>query len=164
MAMTDALLPEYDHETAMTRKLLERLPGDRLTWKPHPRSMTLGRLASHLGSLLHWLESAVNHAEYNLITATYKEADLGSKAEILAEFDRAAAAGRAVLAGASDAQLMQPWAFKTDGHLVFSLPKIAVIRSMVMNHMIHHRGQFSVYLRENDVPLPGIYGPSADER
>ncbi len=164
MAMIEVLLPEYDHETALTRKLLERLPGDRLSWKPHPKSMTLGRLASHLATLLHWLEATVNHPEFNLVTATYKEAAFASKAEILAEFDRAAASGRSALTSASDAQLMQPWAFKTDGRLVFSLPKIAAIRNMVMNHLVHHRGQFTVYLRENDVPLPGLYGPSADER
>jgi uncharacterized damage-inducible protein DinB len=164
MTLIDALLPEYDHETALTRKLLERLPEGKLAWKPHQKSMSLGRLASHLGETLLWLDTTVNQSEYDMVGDSVQPTDLASKAEILAYFDRAAASGRAALAGSADAVLMQPWAFKRDGQVVFSMPKVAAIRSMVMNHLIHHRGQFSVYLRQNDVPLPGIYGPSADER
>jgi uncharacterized damage-inducible protein DinB len=163
MAIIDALLPEYDRETGLTRRLLERLPEGRLAWKPHPRSMSLGRLASHLGEVLVWLAAALREAEFELPGDRYSPTDLPSKADILDYFDRNTSASRALLAGVSDAQLMQPWSLKRHGHVLFTLPRIAVIRSLVMNHLIHHRGQFSIYLRENEVPLPPMYGPSADE-
>ena len=164
MAFTDALLPEFDHETGVTRRLLERLPDDKFGWKPHDKSMTLGRLASHVAECLTWLTETVLKTEVNWNTTKPSSAKVcASRAETLAYFDDAQKSARAALAAASDAELLQSWTFKKDGQVVFSQPRIGVIRGMVFNHMIHHRGQLSVYLRENNVPLPAMYGPSADE-
>jgi len=162
MAIKDALLPEYDHEMGTTRKLLERVPDERLAWKPHQKSMTLGRLATHLAELPAWVARIVNEDSFNM-TGGYTPRVAGSKTEILSIFDQAVAQARATLAGKSDPEMMAPWTFKRDGKDMFTLPKIAMVRSMLMNHSIHHRGQLSVYLRLNDVPLPAMYGPSADE-
>ena len=162
MALVDALLPEFDHEMATTRKLLERVPEARLDWKPHERSFTLGQLAQHVATLPMW----------GVMTLTQSEIDIGgdpraepihTTAGLLALFDANAGNARAALAGRSDAELIVPWTLKRDGATIFSMPKAAVWRSFVMSHLIHHRGQLSVYLRMQDVPLPSMYGPSADE-
>jgi uncharacterized damage-inducible protein DinB len=162
MAISDSLLPEYDHEVATTRKVLERVPDDRLAWKPHDKSMSLGQLATHLATMLSWGAMTVNQSEVDL-SGPYTPPDLKTRADLLASFDREAATTRAAIAGTADPELMAMWSLKRDGKTIFSMPKVAVLRSFVMNHMIHHRGQLSVYLRLNDVPVPSIYGPSADE-
>jgi uncharacterized damage-inducible protein DinB len=162
MAFVDALLPEFDHEMTVTRKLLERVPDDKFDWKPHPRSMSLGALAQHVANLPLW----------GTITLTQSELDLAgqqplppppSRRELLAGFDQRVTETRALLTNQSDAELMAPWTLKKDGHTLFTMPKAAVWRSFVLSHLIHHRGQLSVYLRLNDVPVPSMYGPSADE-
>jgi uncharacterized damage-inducible protein DinB len=164
MALADALLPEFDHETGLTRRLLERLPDGRADWKPHARSMSLGRLSAHVCEVLAWLPRAVTTTEYNWdSTQPYEPRVCETRADTVAFFDEAQKAARAALAGVSDGELMQPWTFKKDGQTVFSMPRVGIVRGMVLNHLIHHRGQLSVYLRLNDVPLPGMYGPSADE-
>jgi uncharacterized damage-inducible protein DinB len=162
MPFTDALLPEFDHEMGTTRRLLERVPDDHLGWKPHDRSMTLGRLATHLAEIPQWSEQMLDHDEMNL-TGAYQPRQEQSRAAILALFDAATTQARKCLASKSDAELMAPWSFKREGKTLFSMPKVAVVRSMLLNHMVHHRGQLSVYLRLKDVPLPAMYGPSADE-
>ena len=163
MALAAALLPEFDHEMANTRKTLERVPEDRFGWKPHEKSMTLGRLTSHIAELPRWgavtferdfLDLA--HPEGHALVAT-------SRAAALQAFDANVAAARAALAAAGDEYLLQPWTLRMGDKTIFTLPRIAVLRAMVMNHMIHHRAQLGVYLRLNDVPVPSIYGPSADE-
>jgi len=164
MAIKDALLPEFDHETGTTRRLLERLPEDKFGWKPHPKSMSLGRLATHVAELPHWGSLTLSATEYNMPAGPYQPVEKATRAEVLALFDENVATLRKGLESVSDAELMVMWSFKSDGQTVFSVPRASVLRGMVMNHMIHHRGQLSVYLRENDVPLPSIYGPSADER
>lgn len=162
MALVDALLPEFDHEISTTRKLLERMPDDRLTWKPHAKSMSLGALATHLSNLPWWGEVTLAQAEFD--TASVGTPPEGaSTAHILETFDRNASRTRALLAATSDAELMAPWALKREGQTIFSMPKAAVWRSFVLSHLVHHRGQMSVYLRLLDVPVPSIYGPSADE-
>ena len=162
MSIVDSLLPEFDHEMTTTRKLLERVPEERLDWRPHPKSSPLGDLAQHVATIPMW----------GLMTVTQSELDLGgtvrvepvrTRTGLLEMFDTNAKATRAALAGKSDAELMAPWALKRDGQTIFSMPKVAVWRSFVMSHLIHHRGQLSVYLRMNDAPIPSIYGPSADE-
>ena len=162
MPMVDALLPEFDHEMSVTRKVLERVPDDKFDWKPHPKSMSLGALAQHVANLPLW----------GTITLTQSELDLAgqqqlpsppSRQELLAGFDRRVAETRALLSNKSDAELMTPWTLKKDGHTLFTMPKAAIWRSFVLSHLIHHRGQLSVYLRLNDVPVPSMYGPSADE-
>jgi uncharacterized damage-inducible protein DinB len=164
MPLADALLPEFDHEAGVTRRLLERLPDGQFAWAPHQKSMSLGRLSSHIAEVLAWLPETVHKAEINWdSTRPYDAKVCATRAEVLRFFDDSRDAARAALAGASDGELMQVWTFKKDGQAMFSMPRIGVIRSMVMNHLIHHRAQLSVYLRMHDVPLPAMYGPSADE-
>lgn len=162
MAFTDALLPEFDHEMATTRKLLERLPEARLGWKPHAKSMSLSRLATHLAELPQWGLHIVCEDEIDL-KGDYQPTEANSVAAILAAFDKAVAECRKAMAARSDAELMAPWTLKAEGKTMFTMPRVAVMRGMLFNHMVHHRGQLSVYLRLNDVPLPAMYGPSADE-
>lgn len=162
MPLVDALLPEFDHETTVARKLLERLPDDRWSWKPHEKSYTLGELAQHVATLPLWGSITVNQSELDL-GLTPRQTPLDDRTALLAFFDGNVSATRAALAGRSDAELMAPWTLKADGKTVFSMPKAAVWRSFVMNHLIHHRGQLSVYLRMLGARIPSMYGPSADE-
>lgn len=162
MPLNQALLPEFDHEMATTRRVLERIPDDKLGWKPHDRSMTMGELATHIASLPHWSEAIMGQESFDVATAP-PTPKLKSRQEILGSFDQSAATARKAIAGASDESMMKKWSLIAGGQTVFSLPRIGVLRSFIMNHSIHHRGQLSVYLRLNDVPVPSIYGPSADE-
>jgi uncharacterized damage-inducible protein DinB len=162
MALKDALLAEYDHEMGTTRKLLGRVPDDRLPWKPHVKSMALGELATHLGNIPNWSAAILDEPSFDLASAPPNLLPLGSRAEILEFFDRSARQARARL-DRSDAEYLAPWSLRRGGQEMFTLPRIAAFRSFVLNHSIHHRGQLSVYLRLNDVPVPSIYGPSADE-
>jgi uncharacterized damage-inducible protein DinB len=163
MAIKDALLAEFDHEVATTRKLLERVPEDRLSWKPHPRSMSLGGLALHVANLPSWGSSILQTEAFDLAEAPPNLSDPGSRVAILELFEKTTVSTRRAL-DKIDAEFMVPWTLKNGGHQMFTLPRLSAFRSFVMNHLIHHRGQLSVYLRLNDVPLPPIYGPSADER
>jgi uncharacterized damage-inducible protein DinB len=163
MALVDHLLPEFDHEIATTRKLLERVPDDRLAWKPHAKSFSLGQLAQHVANIPHWGQVTLEQSELDL-AATPPNVELGSRAAILQLFDDRVAGTRKALLGKTDGELMAPWSLKQGDHTVFTMPKATVWRSFVMNHLVHHRGQLSVYLRQQDVPLPSMYGPSADEQ
>lgn len=163
MAIADALLPEFDHEVATTRKLLERVPDDKFAWKPHDKSMSLGELAGHVATLPGWGSMTMKQPEFDL-TSQFDRPEMKSNKDLVAVFDRITAETRAAIAGATDPEFMAPWTLKHTGKTVFTMPKAAVMRSFVLNHLIHHRGQLSVYLRLNNVPLPSIYGPSADER
>ena len=162
MPLVDALLPEFDHEMTTTRKLLERVPEDRIDWRPHARSWTLGQLAQHVATLPMWGSITLTQSELDLEASGAPPA-LRTQADLLDAFDRNVTDTRAALAGRTDGELMAPWTLKKGGHTVFSMPKVAVWRSFVLNHLVHHRGQLSVYLRLQDVPVPSIYGPSADE-
>lgn len=162
MPLVDALLPEFDHEMTTTRKLLERVPPDRLDWKPHVKSFSLGALAQHVATLPMWGAMTVNQSEVD-IGGDPREDPLPTREAILALFDKNVSDARAALAGKSDAELAAPWSLKRDGAVIFSMPRSAVWRQFVMSHLIHHRAQLSVYLRMNDVPIPSMYGPSADE-
>jgi uncharacterized damage-inducible protein DinB len=163
MALVDHLLPEFDHEMATTRRLLERVPDDRLTWKPHAKSFSLGQLAQHVANIPTWGHMTLAQPEIDLATYPNRE-ELGSQGAILAFFDGNAAEARKALVGKTDAELMAPWSLKRGDHTMFTMPKATVWRTFVMNHLVHHRGQLSVYLRQQDVPLPSMYGPSADEQ
>lgn len=163
MSIAQALLGEFEQESANTRKVLERLPEDKWTWKPHPKSMALGSLATHLANLSNWLHVTISVPSLD-IPPDFKMELLKDRAELLAFFDKETAAGKAALAGCSDAAMMEPWSLRTGGRTIFTLPRVAVLRSMVFNHMIHHRAQLAMYLRLNDLPVPGLYGPSADEK
>jgi uncharacterized damage-inducible protein DinB len=166
MKITDALLPEFDQEMASTRRTLERVPDDKLTWKPHPKSWTMGSLATHISNMTGWMTDTITKDSFDIAPAgapPYKEEPVASQKELLERFDKNVTAARAALAGASDEHLLQSWSLLATGKTLFTMPRIACIRSFVMNHVIHHRAQLGVYLRLNDIPVPAIYGPSADE-
>jgi len=162
MSINDALLPEYDREMAQTRRLLERLPEDRLWWKPHDASRTLGALATHIAGLPRWAVAVFDTPVFDLDATGLQTPELASRQAIVELFDRHAAAARAALAGRSDAEYLARWTLRQDGENVFTLPRAAVIRAMVLNHLVHHRGQLTVYLRMLGVPLLPLYGPTAD--
>jgi uncharacterized damage-inducible protein DinB len=160
--IVDALLPEFDHEMATTRKLLERVPEQKLDWKPHAKSMSLGELATHVANIIWWGEVTLAEAEFDA-EGMGRETPAADRAQLLQRFDRNVNATRANLAGKTDAEMMAPWTLRNGSKTFFTMPKAAVWRSFVMNHLVHHRAQLGVYLRLNDVPLPSIYGPTADE-
>jgi uncharacterized damage-inducible protein DinB len=167
MSLGQSLLPEFDHETSGTRKTLERVPEDRLDWRPHPKSMTLGGLASHLANVPSWIAFTVSFPSLDLAPVgqpPLRQPEMTSRKALLEHFDRHVAEGRAALATASDEALLAPWTLLSGGKAYFTMPRIAVLRSFVMNHNVHHRAQLGVYLRLLDVAVPGLYGPSADER
>lgn len=164
MAIKDGLLPEFDHEMATTRRLLDRVPEAELGWKPHDKSMSLGELAGHIANLPNWCGMIVNQPFFDVGALGGAKAKLPtSVAELLADFDSRTSAARTALAASTDADMLAPWTLKHGDHEVFTMPRAGVIRSAVLNHMIHHRGQLSVYLRLKNVSLPPIYGPTADE-
>jgi uncharacterized damage-inducible protein DinB len=166
MPIKDALLPEFDHEMATTRRLLERVPEAEFAWKPHARSMALGQLAGHIANIPYWCSATLSTTVFDLDAlpnATRPQLP-ASRAALVEEFDAKVSAARTKLTSTTDAEFMTPWTLKKGGEEVFTLPRISAIRSFVMNHLIHHRGQLSVYLRLKDVPLPSIYGPTADEQ
>ena len=166
MAIVDALLPEFNHEMGTTRRILERVPEASFAWKPHQRSMSLGELAGHIANIPYWCSATLNAATLDLETLgdAARPTPPESRADLLDGFDRRVKAARARLAEATDPELLAPWTLKKGAQEFFTMPRIAAIRSFVMNHSIHHRGQLSVYLRLNDVPVPPIYGPTADEQ
>jgi len=162
MALREGLLAEFDHELGTTRRLLERLPDGKLSWKPHAKSMSLGGLATHLANLPSWGTTILNEAFFDVANGPPNLQEKTSGAEILAAFDDNTRKARAAL-DKSDGELMAPWSLKRGEHEMFSMPRAAAFRTFVLYHIVHHRGQLSVFLRLNDVPVPAIYGPSADE-
>jgi uncharacterized damage-inducible protein DinB len=166
MAIKDSFLSEFDQEMAITRRCLERVPYEKVDWKPHPRAGTLGWLAWFTGLLPGWGTSILQQDSFDLAGAGQQAAPPVPKnvSELLSSFDKGVTECRAALAAATDEQMMRPWALLKGGEKIFTLPRVAVFRGMVMNHIIHHRGQLTVYLRMLDVKVPSIYGPSADEQ
>jgi uncharacterized damage-inducible protein DinB len=163
MKMSDALIPEFDHELATTRKLLERVPEDKFGWTPHEKSMNMGKLACHVASIPYFATQVSKADSLDFAKGEYKEIEASNRQQLLDNFDQTAAEARAALAGISDAEMMKTWALQMNGQTLMSMPKVAVIRTVMMNHLIHHRGQLSVYLRLTNTPVPSIYGPSGDE-
>ena len=161
MAISASLLPEFDHEMATSRTVIERVPADKFGYKPHEKSMTMGVLAGHIAEMPGW--AVVGLTQDSLDMSGYTPSPASTPAEVLASFDKNVAAARAAIAGASDETYFQTWSLKSGDKTLMSMPKIAVVRTFVMNHIIHHRGQLSVYLRLNNLSVPSIYGPSADE-
>jgi uncharacterized damage-inducible protein DinB len=162
MAIKDGLLAEFDHETGTTRKLIERVPDDRLEWQPHEKSMTFAALATHISQLPRWGEAILNHPQIDLASTPPPTAPAGSRAEVLAQFDRSVSATRALL-DKTDAELAAYWTLRRGDQEIFTMPRATAFRTFVLYHLVHHRGQLSVYLRLNGIPVPSIYGPSADE-
>lgn len=166
MKIAEMLLPEFDHETGVTRLLIQGAPESRVSWTPHPKARTLGELCLHLAQLPLWGVRVMQLTTFDLTppdgTDPFPRSPFVSPQATLATFDEQAARARAAIASASDPEFLVPWILKDGGHVVFTMPRLAVLRSLVLSHMVHHRGQLSVYLRLCDVALPPIYGPTAD--
>jgi uncharacterized damage-inducible protein DinB len=166
MAIRDALLAEFDHEMISTRKTLERVPEGKADWAPHAKSMKMGRLAGHLAELSGWGASIIGQdsLDFRPVGAPPTQpVVMTSRAQILEVFDKKVAEARQQLAGASDETLLKNWTLLSGGQTIMTMPRVAFLRSFVMNHIVHHRAQLGVYLRMNEVPVPSVYGPSADE-
>jgi uncharacterized damage-inducible protein DinB len=164
MSTIDSLIAEFEHEAQTTRKHLERLPEDKLGWRPHPKSFTATALASHITEMVGWTETILNEDGLDFDPSTYKPYQAASVADLLKTFDDNVAKSKKALAGAADDTLTQPWSLKVSGSVWFERPKAAVLREFAFSHIIHHRGQLSVYLRLLEIPVPATYGPSADEQ
>jgi uncharacterized damage-inducible protein DinB len=162
MPFSQILLPEFEEEMKNTRKLLEVVPDGKFDYQPHPKSMTLGRLANHVAELPGWTKETLDLEVLEMGPDT-KPSIAPTRAEVLEKFDKGVAAARERIAKATDEDWQVIWTFKYDGKTIMSMPRAAVMRSVVLNHLIHHRAQLGVFLRLNDVAIPGMYGPSADE-
>jgi uncharacterized damage-inducible protein DinB len=166
MSISKTILPEFDHEMANTRKTLERVPDGKFAWKPHEKSMTLGGLATHLANIPSWTAQTFDRDELDIAPPgqpPYRLEEAKSRDALLEAFDKNVSSARAALEAATDENWKGKWSLLMTGKTIFTLPRTAVMRGFVMNHMIHHRAQLGVYLRLLDVPVPSIYGPSADE-
>lgn len=166
MSLGTGILPEFDHEMAVTRRLLERVPAAHLAFKPHPKSFSLGELATHVATIPHWSAMTIQKSEVDMgppDAPPPKTEAAKTTGELLERFDAHVKEARDAIGSASDATLLGDWSLLSGGKVMFTMPRIAVLRSFVMNHLIHHRGQLSVYCRMCDVPLPSIYGNTADE-
>ena len=162
----DLILPEFDEEMAGTRKVLERVPNDKLDWKAHPKSNTIRWVASHLVEITDWVEGTLTADQWDISppgSEPYRTPLLGSREEMLEVFDRNVSIARKAIAATSDDEYQKPWSLLYQGQNVFTMPRLKVIRSFTLNHIIHHRAHLCVYLRLNDIPVPGLYGPSGDE-
>ncbi len=156
------MLPEFDHEFAQTRIALERVPEDKFSWKPHEKSFTLHQLAAHVAEVCWWMGPTLD-VELLDLDEPMERVVPETREQLLAHFDEGVKQARAKLEGASAETFQQMWSMKHGGEIVMSMPKGAVVRSFILNHNVHHRAQLGVYLRLLDVPVPGHYGPSADE-
>jgi uncharacterized damage-inducible protein DinB len=168
MTLSEALLPEFDEEMKNTRRVLERVPEDKFSFKPHPKSGTMIWLAGHLANIPEWASMAINtdSIDFNPPGGPpyTPPPQPKSVAELLSGFDKNVAEARVALAGASDEHLHKNWTMLNGGETVLSTPRVTCLRSWVLNHSIHHRAQLGVYLRLNDIAVPAIYGNSADEK
>ena len=167
MGIAKSLLPEFDHEMRTTRAVLARVPEADAGWRPHPKSMTMGQLASHVTNIVRWCAGTFEVPELDLASADaarYAAPKFETTEKLLEQFDANVALARAALAAARDEDMRTVWTLRSGAQKILSLPRAASYRGFVMSHLIHHRGQLSVYLRLRDVPLPSIYGPTADEQ
>lgn len=163
MSIMQAILGEFEHEAATTRRLLERVPADKFDWKPHEKSFSLLQLTTHLADMPGWMAVVGPKDELDLSTPMERPDPPKTTDELLARYDKNVETFKTIGAEVPDDSLMDPWRLRTGDKVHFEIPRVASIRSFILNHFIHHRGQLSVYLRLLDVPLPSIYGPTADE-
>ena len=163
MSVAESFLPELEHEAATTRRVLERVPEDQLSWKPHEKSMSLGRLATHTAMVTGDVADFISPEEMKLTPESFKQLELGSVQEMLDAADSSVAKAKEYLAGLDDETARATWKLSMDGKQLLAMPRLVVIRSLMFNHWYHHRGQLTVYLRLLNVPVPSVYGPSADE-
>jgi uncharacterized damage-inducible protein DinB len=163
MSLCEPLAAELRQEAATTRKMLERVPEDKFDWKPHEKSMPLGRLAGHIAELPSLITPALTQDELDFSTAGFKPFIPTSVAGLLERFDQTVAAAIELLKNQTDERMNDKWRLRSGDTIIFESPRAVVVRTMALNHVVHHRGQLSVYLRLLDVPLPSVYGPTADE-
>ncbi len=164
MSLSQLLLAELDRESVSTRRILERVPTEHFAWQPHAKSMSLGRLATHVAELPQWLNRVLDADEFDMIAKPLRPVVAESTAALLDFFDERMTVGRPALGLATDEQLQQPWVFRAGERVLSRDSRYHTLRNWMLNHQIHHRGQLSVYLRLLDIPIPGMYGPSADDR
>lgn len=157
------LIGELTHEAETTRKVLERIPAEKFDYKPHEKSMTMSRLATHVAEMVDWITETCTKDELDFATIDYKPFEPKTTEELVEYLDKNVAAALEALKNTSDEDMHKDWTLKNGETTYFTMTKIATLRTMCMNHIWHHRGQLSVYLRLNDIPVPSIYGPSADE-
>lgn len=161
MRIADALTAELEQEAKTTRRVLERIPASKLSWRPHPKSMSLGQLGLHIAQMP---TAIVGLARADLTTLPqFKQPEATSSEELLKTLDAGVSEATTVLNGWDDAKMMETWSLSTDGKVVMAMPRVGLLRALMLNHWYHHRGQLVVYLRLLDVPVPSVYGPSADE-
>lgn len=166
MSIAESILPEFDQEMAGTRKTLERIPNDKLDWKAHPKSNTIGWVGAHLAEIPGWVEGTLTLDEWDIAPKDgepYRTPTMTSREQMLEVFDKNVLAARAAIQATSDAAFAKEWSLLMGGEPIITMPRIGVIRSFVLNHTIHHRAYLCSYLRLNDIPVPGLYGPSGDE-
>ena len=167
MTIAESILPEFEMEMAGTRKVLERIPDNKLDWKAHPKSNPIGWVASHLVEIVGWVEGILTQDTWDINPEggqPYRTTILGSRQEILDLFDANVVAARKQIGATSDEAFAKSWSLLSGGQELITMPKLGVIRIWVLNHTIHHRGHLCVYLRLNDIPIPALYGPSGDEQ
>ncbi len=167
MTIAQSILPEFEIEMAITRKALERVPDDKLDWKAHPKSNTIGWVANHLAEIVGWVEGTLTQNSWDINPEggePYQAPKLGSRQEIINLFDANVAAAKKRIAATPDDEFAKPWSLLSGGQALMTMPKLGVIRTWVLNHTVHHRTQLCVYFRLIDVPVPATYGPSGDEQ
>ncbi len=164
MGMNHAFLAELEHESANTRRVLALVPADKADYQPHPKSFTLGKLAVHVAEMHGWVAATVKETELDFAKFEYKPEPFTTADELTARLDRFVDEGKAALLATNDEELGVGWTLRNGDHVMFTMPRAQVLRSMVFNHVVHHRAQLTVYLRLLDIPIPGLYGPSADEQ
>lgn len=157
------ILAEMEHEAKTVREMLSRIPSDKFDWKPHEKSMAFGKLASHVAEMFAWTPATINHSELDFAKMDYKPFEPSTTEDLVEFLDKNVAEAIETLRNATDDKFTENWSLRNGENVYFTMPKAAVMRTFVMNHIIHHRGQLSVYLRLNDIAVPSIYGPSADE-
>ena len=163
MNINDALISELQYEAATTRKCLERIPETIFDWKPHEKSMSMSRLAAHVAEMVGWIKDTLETREIDFATMDYKPFAPQTTAELVEYFEKNLADATETLKNASAETMMGNWKMRNGEHVFFDMPRVQVLRGFVFNHLVHHRGQLSVYLRLNEIPVPALYGPSADE-
>jgi uncharacterized damage-inducible protein DinB len=164
MSHKDALIAELKYESSLTRKMLERVPLEKASWKPHDKSMTLGRLATHVAEIPHWISRIITIDDYDFLVQGFNPHTATSREELLNIFEEELDKAINHLESMNDEDFNKMWTVRRGEQVMQNLPKKVAIRGWGFSHLVHHRGQLSVYLRLNDVPVPGMYGPSADER
>jgi uncharacterized damage-inducible protein DinB len=163
MGMNHGFLAELEHEAANTRRVLALVPADQADFKPHPKSFSLGKLAAHVADMHNWVAATVNTTELDFAKG-YETPPFTTSEELTARLDKSVEDGKAALMATDDAALAETWTLRAGDHVLMAMPRTQMLRSMVLNHIVHHRAQLTVYLRLLDIPVPGLYGPSADEK